>query len=246
MGGLVLTYYLGYGPQKPESAMMSWEGARKIQRVVFMGVPYHGVMTVLRNMEKGADFPINKGILPAETVASFPSSYYLLPTGAPLLLDRSGKSLNQVLYVPALWSQYKMGLLKSTTLTSEVRMERERFLEQQLARFHRFSDLIQLGRTTSWPPPTGFKALNIVGRGTNTLDGAFLVRDSLIFDEKEVKEENLQRDLLLRDGDGTVAFTSTTVPEALTAVTEIMHTDARHDQLWLGNNVLGRISGFLE
>lgn len=246
MGGLIATYYIGYGTQEPGSAAMSWEGAKNVSQLVLLGTPFQGVMTVFRNMEKGADFPVNKEILPAETVASFPSSYYLLPTGTPAIIERGGNSANQVLYLPAMWTRYRLGLLKSDTTTAEVRSERERFIEERLIKAHQFSELVQLGKSSYWAPPSGFRVLNVIGKGRATLDGTFLDGDKFLFDKEEVAKAGLLHEVIQRDGDGTVAVSSAAVPKALEAVTEVMRTDERHDSLWSDRKVLDRINGTLD
>lgn len=245
MGGMILTYYLAYGTQKPESAMLSWDGARLVKRAVFLGTPFQGVMTTFRNMEKGAHFPLNRDVLPAESVASFPASYHLLPTGSPSLLDMRGSSINQSLFIPAFWDQKMLGLLKSR-LPADVRTVRLKFVEEQLKRAYRFSELIQLGRTSTWPAPQGFQALNVVGVGRKTLDGAYWQNDRFLFDEDEVEDAHLKFDLLQRDGDGTVARASASVPLALESTTELLPSKAPHETLWMDELARGRLNTFLE
>src|SRR5439155_1691717 len=75
-----------YGVQSPDEAKETWDGASHMDAVVLTGVPFRGSMTIFRNMQYGRHFGLNTTLLDQEAVASFPASYFVLPTAEGDLL----------------------------------------------------------------------------------------------------------------------------------------------------------------
>ena len=93
MGGLVATYYLGYGNQGVENARLDWRGAKRIERALYLGTPFRGAMSILRNLQHGTGYPWNPELLEPATVASFPASYQLLPLIEGQIVNAAGKQI---------------------------------------------------------------------------------------------------------------------------------------------------------
>lgn len=114
MGGLLLRYYLRYGPEPlPEHGSLpelTWAGAAHVSRAVIIGTPNAGSALSLRQLVRGWNLnPFFPNYRPA-VLGTMPAIYQLLPrtrhgavvdadTGAPIdVLD------------PAVWERYGWGL----------------------------------------------------------------------------------------------------------------------------------------
>lgn len=247
MGGLVATYYLGYGNQPPATAKINWEGARHVQKAVFFGVPFGGSMIAFRSFEKGSGLPKSERLLNADTMSSFPSLYQLLPLVSTVLDPSGGEPVSLHTFDPALWKKHRFGLLRREGLAPGLVTAREAFTEEQLAKAQRWRDLVQLGRTTEWPAPNTLKVLNVVSDDFDTLDRAYFSPASgkLLFDPEEVEKAGLKMAALYRTGDGTVSRTSAEVPPAMASVTKIVTTDYPHEKLFLDPAVETEYNAFL-
>ena len=245
MGGLAAAYYLRYGGQDPERAVENWQGAVQVDVVVLTGVPYRGSLTVLRNMQLGRRVGLNSTLLHQEAVASFPSSYYLLPASDdPVFLSVAGATVPIGLYEPLHWKEYGWGLMKrSQELSTEVAANRLIYTATWLQRAKRFSERINAPALT--PNPTPLPLLAVTGTGTETLAAALWVGTgaiygaSVLFEQDEFEREGQYLDsrLRLQDGDGTVLVASVQLPEAYrqafkTTKREVVeeHDDLIHDR----------------
>jgi len=232
MGGLITGYYLRYGAQSPDEAKETWEGASHIDAMVLTGVPFRGSMTIFRNMQYGRRFGLNTTLLDQEAVASFPASYYLLPTAeADLLLTPRLEPVRGLIRQSRNWRTYGWGLLKEAQqLSSDLEDQRAAYTDDWLAQADRFID--RLLAPLSVPNRKPIPLLAVAGRGQGTLATGVLGGPdpaspctSLFFDEHHFKTCLPEADpsLRLEDGDGTVTVRSASLPEAYEQAFVVTH-----------------------
>ncbi|MFT4822989.1 MAG: pimeloyl-ACP methyl ester carboxylesterase [Halioglobus sp.] len=80
MGGLITRYYARYGSTDVLDGNdfdVTLAGERTIRRVILLGTPNLGSVGAMRILIKG--YPVGLGVIPPEVVATFPSTYQLLP-----------------------------------------------------------------------------------------------------------------------------------------------------------------------
>jgi hypothetical protein len=113
MGGLLLRYYLRYGPQPlPEDGAppeLNWSGSAFIDRAILVAPPNAGSLMAVERLRKGVRFAPFLDRYPAALLGSYASLYELLPRqrhGA--LLDTTGEPLDPL--DPTLWEARQWGL----------------------------------------------------------------------------------------------------------------------------------------
>ncbi|NUM89236.1 MAG: alpha/beta fold hydrolase, partial [Bdellovibrionales bacterium] len=215
MGGLVAAWYLRYGTQSNFPVRETWEGARKVKRVVFAGVPFRGIMSILRNMQTGAPMYWNEKLLQQEAVSSFPSSYYLLPWPTGEFIDQATRPAQLNARNEVEWIRNDWGLLKEEDfLDTRYRRARESFTRDMLEKSTRF--LVALHAPVA-SLPKDLRLVNVVGFGTATLARGYWVKEGkqLLLRPWDVKnyDKTLEMDELHRDGDETVTVESAELPE---------------------------------
>jgi pimeloyl-ACP methyl ester carboxylesterase len=242
MGGLIAGYYLRYGAQSPDEAKETWEGVSHIDAVVLTGVPFRGSMTIFRNMQYGRRFGLNTTLLDQEAVASFPASYFVLPSAeADLLLTPRLEPVKGLIRQARNWRTYGWGLLKEARqLSSDLEDQRAAYIDHWLTQADRFTD--RLLAPLSVPNRTPIPLLAVAGRGQDTLATGVLGGPdpaspctSLIFDEHHFNTCLPEADpsVRLEDGDGTVTVRSASLPEAYEQAFVVTHrvTTAGHGEL---------------
>lgn len=104
-GGLIVNYYLRYGPDDvlETPAPTPWaEGALRVRRVAMLGTPNLGSVVSLRRLQHGYRF--NLRTVPIEALASFSPVFETLPhPWTQVVHDREGRVLPLDLYDPAIW-----------------------------------------------------------------------------------------------------------------------------------------------
>jgi pimeloyl-ACP methyl ester carboxylesterase len=178
MGGLVTAYFLEYGAQEMDGAVADWRGARDVGKVVFFGVPFRGVLSPFRNMNRGTCLARNCKFFPAQTVASFPASYQLLSFADNEQVRRDGTRIPLEIENLDMWKRHRAGLFGGKDVPEPVRVLRETFTRDQLVRAKRFSAMLHAGVDA----PGALKVLNVIGEGTKTLNAVFLDQGRFIFD----------------------------------------------------------------
>ncbi|MGB0767463.1 MAG: esterase/lipase family protein [Phycisphaeraceae bacterium] len=115
MGGLVLRYYLRYGPQPlPDDGSLpelNWAGAQRIERAIIIGTPSGGSVLALTQLVEGVNYVglITPTYRPA-VLGSMPSIYQLLPR------PRHARVVDEVTGEPIdfldaeVWRKYGWGL----------------------------------------------------------------------------------------------------------------------------------------
>ena len=115
MGGLVLRYYLRYGPNPlPEDGSMpplTWEGADNVNTAILVGTPSAGSVLSLEQLVKGVNFAalITPTYQPA-VLGTMPSLFQLLPrTRHSRVVD--SVTLEPIdIYDTDVWEQYQWGM----------------------------------------------------------------------------------------------------------------------------------------
>lgn len=80
MGGMITRYFVRYGTidvLDDNDFPINQYGASRIRRVILLGTPNLGSIGALRTMIRG--YKIGLGVVPPEVVATFPSTYQVLP-----------------------------------------------------------------------------------------------------------------------------------------------------------------------
>jgi pimeloyl-ACP methyl ester carboxylesterase len=254
MGGFITAYYLRYGTQDPDKAVETWAGATQLTSVVLMGVPFKGTMTAFRNSQYGVKIGLNRILLQPTAVASFPATYYLLPTmDTDVLLAPDLQPIKGAVRDGANWETYHWGLLKPSPLSKDIVDRQQTYTSEWLARSKRFSALIFRPVTTQRKP--SIPMLSITGRGQVTLATGVWDRSRrsetkpIIFDVDMLAEAMPHADptVLFKDGDGTVTTESAALPPAYAETFQVTHRqyDIGHVDLITAPNIQQDVVAFL-
>ncbi|MCO5143084.1 MAG: alpha/beta hydrolase [Oligoflexia bacterium] len=246
MGGLVVSYYLGFGVQNPQEGLMNWSGAKKVNRVVFLGTPFRGAMSILKNMELGGGYFFNSKMIPPENYQSFPSSYILLPSLAEAIEPKSMKSVPLDLHSDSFWMDHRLGLFRvNKKISEESILARKKYIKEQMANAYIFRERSVYMRSGQWSAPRELKVLNVIGHTNPTLDKAAFNTKNNRFYFSESDSFAFDTDILYRDGDGTVTVSSATVPPALEPNTKTIMTSYQHAELFSDPDVYSEIKATL-
>lgn len=115
MGGLVLRYYLRYGPHPlPEDGSLpplTWEGAQHVEHAILIGTPNAGSVLSLEQMVEGANFAalITPTYRPA-VLGTMPAIYGLLPRPRHARVVDAGTGEAVDVLDPDAWRRYGWGL----------------------------------------------------------------------------------------------------------------------------------------
>ena len=182
MGGLVTRYFLMYGSQDlpadgslPE---LTWEGARFVERVIFVGTPNAGSVSALENLVSGRDLSPFAPLYPPALLGTFPSVYQLLPRSRHRHVIWDGDLDKPVadLASPALWERLGWGLAapdQAELLASLLPNEddpiarREHALKFQAQLLRRAESFMAAMDRPATPPP-GLEMFLIAGDGHDT------------------------------------------------------------------------------
>lgn len=254
MGGLITSYYLRYGPQAPEEAVETWEGAGHVDKVVLATVPFKGSMTAFHNMKHGARFGLNTTLIKAQAFATFPSVYEMMPTYAPVLLDSGLTPLPHTLYESDLWERYGWGFLDTATRVSEhIRQKRLALVTAALRRGRQLYERLHAPLKQS--PQLSTQMLYVFARSHPTLARAVLLdaepAPTLLFHRDEFTKHLPQQPYrtLFEDGDETVSVRAAQLPSAFThALATVTECDSRaaHSQVLNDRTIRNSIFVFLD
>jgi pimeloyl-ACP methyl ester carboxylesterase len=92
LGGLIALTYVRYGSGDPAKGI-TWAGARHVKRLALVGAPFGGSPAFLADILRGDKNGRNVRLLAAEAMASFTSSFELLPYPGTFFVDRAGAPL---------------------------------------------------------------------------------------------------------------------------------------------------------
>jgi len=215
MGGLITSYYLLYGGQNLEKSRPTMAGAKKLHAVVMAATPFQGTMTVFRNMQWGVQFGLNKKALESNAVASFPSSYQLLPQYPESLLATNGQNFSDWIFGEGKWVKHGWSLFRNKNgIESAALTNRRMFTRKMLllgkTTFKKFHDY-KTNLTSAMP------FLYFFSSDTPTLKQAlwYEKENHLLFPGKNLRAslKDFDEKQLLSLGDGTVTQTSAQPPE---------------------------------
>ena len=215
MGGLITSYYLLYGRQPLEKAKPTLDGAKKLHAVVMAATPFKGTMTVFRNMQFGVQFGLNKKALESYAVASFPSSYQLLPQYPNSLQTESGGNLSNWIFEEEKWRDQGWSLfLNASELKPATLDNRRKFTQKMLVlarTTHRKLHTYQTRLTSEVP------FLYFFSDATPTINQALWHEKAkrLLFPGKNLTEtiKAYDKNQLMSSGDGTVTQSSAQPPQ---------------------------------
>ncbi|MFK7758531.1 MAG: esterase/lipase family protein [Phycisphaerales bacterium] len=213
MGGLVLRYYLRYGPNPlPDDGSLpeiTWEGAENVSRAFIVGSPSAGSLESLSQLVSGMNLnPIFPNYRPG-IVGTLPAIYQLLPrTRHGLVRDKiTGETID--IFDADVWERYQWGMMDPREdkplrwLLPEVKDRSDRLriakdhLQKCLDRAQQFFQAIDAPAT----PPTHTQ-LHLFAGDSQPTTGVLLVDSNGII---TVGEEHL--------GDGTVTRASALMDE---------------------------------
>ncbi len=215
MGGLLLRYYLRYGPAElgdegPLPAL-DWAGAPNVERAVLVATPNAGSIESLTNLLDGAAFSWVLPSFPAGLLGTMPALYQLLPRERHRAVVAADGETALDLLDPAVWERNDWGLLDPGQDSVLERLlpesgsaeERRRVaadhLEKALRRARRFQEA--LDRPAA--PPAGLTLHLIAGDAEPTSSRARVDPDGRL----EITEQ--------APGDGTVLRSSAILDERI-------------------------------
>ncbi|MDA2920800.1 hypothetical protein MYX76_15140 [Desulfobacterota bacterium AH_259_B03_O07] len=179
MGGLVTRYYLRYGPKDlPEDGSepeLTWEGAKYVDKAIFIGTPNAGSLNALKQLINGKDIGPFLPTYEASILGTMPSVYQLLPRMRhKAVLDQSGNPID--VFDPQIWEEFEWGLADPEQdrvlidLLPEVNDPSERrkialdHLKKSLKKAKQFQDSLDIPAS----PPKGLQLYLIAGDAVPT------------------------------------------------------------------------------
>lgn len=246
MGGLIASYYLIYGNQSLENSRPNFLGADKVKKAVMLGTPFKGTMHLFRNMHFGPEIAFNNEALKPHAVASFPSSYQLLPSYDRALLSTSNENKSDFIFDEQIWDKYNWALMSNKSeVKNNIIENRIEFTQKMLRRAELLNSALQdftvdhKNKSSIW---------FYIGNAKRTIHQA-IVNDKyeLFFPNKNLK--NMDSSSLLRDGDSTVTVESAQPPKSFyNAFTNIKVNMKKQEHLELINSRenLKEIANFLK
>ena len=233
MGGLIASYYLRYGGQDFESAQENWKGAEQVGHMIFAGVPFRGTASMFRSIQIGMRTEQNRRLLCQPAVASFPSSYQLMPKpGISFLSKLDGTPLEQDIFCGQNWSDNQWGLFESGKQQAE-----RLFTNTQLERASQF--IKQIHKPAEHEVPKKLEVLNVIGRGYDTPEQIYVDRNESggwsILSSQDAKRHPEIPDphRIYGDGDYNVTVSSAQLPESFTAFEhQTLYSEHEHSALY--------------
>lgn len=155
MGGLITRYYARYGTEDvldDNEFPVNQVGAERIRRVILLGTPNFGSVGALRTLMHG--YKIGFGAIPPEVVATFPSTYQVLPHAInKWFLTTAGRALDRDQFsAKEFWRPFQFSVY-SPEVRERVRSHYENPAEAEayLTLLERYFDKhIERARRFSW------------------------------------------------------------------------------------------------
>lgn len=181
MAGLIVRYYLRYGPvDLPEDGSLpplTWEGTRYIDRVVLIGTPNAGSVESLNTLINGADFLPFYPKYQAAILDTMPGLYQLLPRSRhAIVVEKDNRDRTVDVLDIGMWEKYRWGmlnpdqdellqiLLPDTNSQSERQRVAKDHIEKSLKRARHFYRALDTPAT----PPDGPRLKLVAGDAVAT------------------------------------------------------------------------------
>jgi len=231
MGGLIARYYLRYGEYDTlddNDFKINLHGAERVRRVILLGTPNLGSVSALHAFIKG--FKIGGSQIPAETLATMPSTYQLFPHALnDWLITANGKSLDRDLYDIEFWRRFQWSIFDPKVRARVMGQYQdkadgiaylellERYFEKHLERARRFSWSLTV------PLPEQPYQLIVLGGDCKLTPARVVVEEVDGISEIRLWPKEIKRPLatvdydriMLEPGDGTVTKASLLARESL-------------------------------
>jgi len=147
MGGLIARYYARYGTRDVldgNDFPVTGDGAPYLRRLVLLGTPNLGSVKAVKTLMKGYSVGLRR--MPPEVVATFPSTYQLLPHPINTwLVTAAGTELERDLFSAHFWRRFQLAIFDPTVQQRLRREEkgaslrvREAYFNRQIERARRF------------------------------------------------------------------------------------------------------------
>lgn len=225
MGGLVTLHYLRFGAER--GGPVTWAGAREIERVAFVGVPFRGSAGIFDDLVVGTPTGRNRALLSREALFTFPSAWQLLPSSDDYFVDEAGQPIAGAPHLPDSWRTGGWGVFG----TAENKAD-PRYLAQLADVLAAHDALYANLADTDVAPPASLRALVVVGTGRDTVGGVRVTKAGFDFDHPR-----------LVDGDDSVPASSATPPKPLEF--QRFETHADHVGLLNDDDVRAKVAAFL-
>ncbi len=218
MGGLLTRYYLRYGgeplPEDGSVPLVTWAGARNVERVVLVGPPNAGTLAAVQNLVRGVKLGLTLPRYEPAIVGTMPSGYQILPRGRHGgVVDAAQPDHHyEDIYDPELWEEFGWGLaspeqdrvlqwlLPDVPDAAGRRRVALEHLRKSLARARQFAAAMD----TPARPPAGVSLYLVVGDAVPT--AAVVAVD---------RESGALKIIEKRPGDGKVLRSSALMDERL-------------------------------
>ncbi|MBL4583500.1 MAG: hypothetical protein JKX83_02680 [Pseudomonadales bacterium] len=271
MGGIIASYYLRYGHQGFADAQENWSGAQQVDRVIFAGVPFRGTASMFRSIQIGMRTEKNRRLLCQSAIASFPSSYQLLPKMDVSFLSKlDSSSLEQNIFDMQNWRANRWGLMqpyqsleglsfadqRSAASISTIRNPETKSTAAEIftqAQLNLASQL--MGRTHSpvaTEIPRGLEVLNVIGKGYDTPNRIYVEQDQQgcwkILSSQEAKQrpDAPSPHQLYDDGDYNVTVASATLPYSFSAgAAQTIYSNHEHSALYDDRLIQQQVIAFI-
>ncbi|MBV1914264.1 MAG: hypothetical protein KUG72_02700 [Pseudomonadales bacterium] len=240
MGGLIASYYLRYGNQDFELAQENWSGAEQVDHMIFAGVPFRGTASMFRSIQIGMRTEQNRKLLCQPAVASFPSSYQLMPmAGSSFLSKLDGTPLEQDIFNGQHWQENHWGLMSDKNVQDAIDEQKvnRTFTDNQLTRASQFMERIH--KPMRREVPKAPDVLNVIGQGYDTPERIYVDQDEngcwSILSSQDAKQHPEIPDphCIYGDGDYNVTASSAQLPESFTTFKhQTIYSDHEHSALY--------------
>lgn len=231
MGGSVTRYYVRYGIQdvlEDNSFPVNNHGAERIRRVILLGTPNLGSAKAIISLSQG--FKIGFGSIPVEVLATFPSTYQLLPH--PIngwLINQNGEPVDHDLFAVDFWRSMSFGVFDPTVRQRVIgrHSNREEGIAYLALLERYFAKHLERGRRFVWsltvPVPEAHVRYVVFGGDCHLTPTRVLIEEDqgsshLRFYPDEVRHRRPDLDydsLMLEPGDGVVTKASLLARQAL-------------------------------
>lgn len=235
MGGSITRYYVRYGIQDvldTNEFPATNYGGERIRRVILLGTPNLGSAKAIISLAKG--FKIGFGAIPVEVVATFPSTYQLLPHPISVwLVNQDGEQMKRDLFDVDFWRNLEFGVFDPAIRERVVSRRGSREGAAYLAVLERyFAKHLERGRRFVWsltvPVPESRVRYVVFGGDCYLTPARVLIEEDqgsphlrLYPDEVRNRRPGIDYEgLMLEPGDGVVTKASLLARQALDPTVE--------------------------